>query len=84
MMILSSTKNPEDSFQKDVTSKAALAVRIMILVIKVKNGERGSLYKTSLVIKCSEYREGIVLTALKVATKNNFKTFQELSIIVIG
>lgn len=56
---------------------AALALRIMFFAVNLKKKESRLMYRTELGKKFSEYREGIVLTALNAAKQNKFGTFRD-------
>lgn len=56
---------------------AALALRIMLFSVNQKKKESRKMYSTELGRKFSEFREGIVLTALKAAKQNKFHLFRD-------
>lgn len=63
---------------------AALAVRIMLFAVNLKKKEGRVMYKSELGKKFSEYREGIVLSALMAAKKNSFHIFRSPDDLVQG
>ena len=59
-----------------ISRKASSAIRIMLFAVNLRNGDSRVLYKIEIGKKHSEYREGIILTALQAAQNNRFNTFQ--------
>lgn len=57
--------------------RAAAAVRILMFAVNLKKGDGRSMYKTELGQQFSEFREGIVLTALNAAKNNIFNLFRQ-------
>lgn len=55
---------------------AGLALRIMLFAVNLKKKEGKALYDTQVGVKFSEFREGIVLSALNAAKKNSFCLFR--------
>lgn len=60
-----------------VARRAAAAVRILMFAVNLKKGDGRSMYKTELGQQFSEFREGIVLTALNAAKNNIFNVFRQ-------
>ena len=60
----------------DIARGAALAVRIMLFAINLKKKEGRVMYKSEIGTRFSEYREGIVLSALMAAKNNSFNIFR--------
>ena len=56
---------------------AALAVRLMLFAVNLKKKDSRLMYKSELGKKHSEFREGIILTALFAAKKNKFNIFRD-------
>ena len=62
---------------RDLLARATgAAIRVMFFVVNLRRGESRSLYRTPIGKKFSEFREGIVLTALNAAKKNRFNLFR--------
>lgn len=60
-----------------VARRAAASIRVLMFAVNLKKGEDRSMYKTELGRQFSEFREGIVLTALNAAKNNNFNMFRQ-------
>lgn len=54
----------------------ALALRIMLFAVNLKKKESRTMYKTEVGQRFSEFREGIILTALNAAQQNKFNIFR--------
>ena len=64
--------------------KAATAVRIMMFAVNLRNRDGRALYLTELGKRFSEFREGMILTALNAAKKNTFQIFRKDEDVTIG
>ena len=71
------TRKEKKKSEVDMLARgAALALRVMFFAVNQKKKENRLMYQTELGKKFSEYREGIVLTALTAAKQNKFNLFR--------
>lgn len=75
------TRKEKKKTEADVLARgAALAVRIMLFAVNLKKKEGRIMYQTKVGTRFSEFREGIVMTALNAAKQNKFNIFRDEAI----